>query len=73
MTFSSARRVSRSIQSISLAVAIAMAVSLSVHADELIRFDIPAEDLGAALRAFAKAAHQQVVFDSQRTRGDSFG
>lgn len=32
-------------------------------------FDIPAQDLSAALRAFGRAARQQVVFDSQDTRG----
>lgn len=32
-------------------------------------FNIPAQDLGAALRAFGRASRQQVVFDSQDTRG----
>ncbi len=32
-------------------------------------FDIPAQDLSAALRAFGRAARQQVVFDGQDTRG----
>ncbi len=32
-------------------------------------FDIPVQDLGSALRAFGRAARQQVVFDSQDTRG----
>ena len=69
MTFSLARCVSRSLKSFSLAFIFAIAVPQLVHADELIRLDIPAQDLGAALREFAKAAHQQIVFDSQRVRG----
>lgn len=32
-------------------------------------FDIPAQDLGSALRAFGQASRQQVVFDSELVRG----
>lgn len=32
-------------------------------------FNIPAQDLGAALRAYGRASRQQVVFDSRDTRG----
>jgi iron complex outermembrane receptor protein len=69
MTFSLSTRVSRSLCSVLLTFSMAMALPLSSHAEDLIRFDIPAQDLGAALRAFAKAAHQQIVFDSQRVHG----
>ncbi len=30
--------------------------------EQTYRFDIPAEDLGDALRAFAQTAHQQIIF-----------
>ncbi|MDB5575404.1 MAG: hypothetical protein JWR80_580 [Bradyrhizobium sp.] len=32
-------------------------------------FDIPAQDLGSALKAFARASHQQVTFDTKAVRG----
>ena len=46
-----------------LVIMLSLSAPKLAHADDLIRFDIPAQDLSSALRAFAKAAHQQIVFD----------
>jgi len=34
-----------------------------------VQFDIPAQDLGAALKAFARTAHRQLSFDARAVRG----
>ena len=34
-----------------------------------VQFDIPAQTLGAALKAFARASHQQLSFDAASVRG----
>lgn len=53
-----------------LAAAIAFAQAVPAHAQEqTYGFDIPAQDMGPALRAFARAARQQVAFDDKTVRG----
>ncbi|MES2057849.1 MAG: TonB-dependent receptor [Pseudomonadota bacterium] len=39
------------------------------HAQQLYNFDIPAQDLGGALRAFARTSGLQVIFDGDAIRG----
>jgi outer membrane receptor protein involved in Fe transport len=53
------------------AVALAMFAAPTVVAAQTATysFNIPAQDLGAALRAFGRASRQQVVFDAADTRG----
>jgi outer membrane receptor protein involved in Fe transport len=34
-----------------------------------VKFDIPAQDLGTALKAFARASHQQLSFDTKAVQG----
>lgn len=52
-----------------LALAI-FATTPPAHAQEQrYEFDIPAQDLGSALKAFARIARQQVTFDSASVRG----
>lgn len=49
---------------------LAFAQSIPAYAQEqTYAFDIPAQDLGPALRDFARASRQQVVFDEDAVRG----
>ena len=49
-------------------IAFAQAVP-ALAQDQTYSFDIPAQDLGSALRAFARTSRQQVTFDSRTVRG----
>ncbi len=52
------------------AALMAFIAPVAAHAQEATySFNIPSQDLGAALRDFARAARQQVVFDSAVARG----
>lgn len=52
------------------AVAIAFsAPSVAMAQEQTYAFDIPAQDLGSALRAFAKATRQQISFNGEMVRG----
>ena len=55
----------------SLAVGALVAVSSPARAEarQIQQFDIPAQDLGGALRAFARASGVQVIFDGKAVRG----
>jgi outer membrane receptor protein involved in Fe transport len=55
----------------SLAVGALVAVSAPAQAEarQIKQFDIPAQDLGGALRAFARASGVQVIFDGKAVRG----
>lgn len=55
----------------SLAVGALVAVSSPAQAEarQIQQFDIPAQDLGGALRAFARASGVQVIFDGKAVRG----
>jgi iron complex outermembrane recepter protein len=55
----------------SLAVGALIAVSPPAQAEarQIQQFDIPAQDLGGALRAFARASGVQVIFDGKAVRG----
>jgi hypothetical protein len=63
MIFGSHRRAA--FQGCAVAALLAFAAPVAVRAQEVTySFNIPAQDLGAALRDFARASRQQVVFDS---------
>ena len=53
------------------ATLVALACSLVVQAADPATYtlDIPAQDLGTALRKFASTTHQQIIFDSRRIAG----
>jgi outer membrane receptor protein involved in Fe transport len=54
----------------STAAAIALATPIAVHAQQrLFQLDIPAQDLGSALKAVAGATGQQVVFKGATVKG----
>ncbi|WP_447932783.1 TonB-dependent receptor domain-containing protein [Sphingopyxis fribergensis] len=55
----------------SLALGALVAVSAPAYAEarQVQQFDIPAQDLGGALRAFARASGAQVIFDGKAVRG----
>ncbi|KGB52709.1 TonB-dependent receptor [Sphingopyxis sp. LC81] len=55
----------------SLALGALVAVSAPAYAEarQVQQFDIPAQDLGGALRAFARASGVQVIFDGKAVRG----
>ena len=48
---------------------IASATASPAYAQQLYDFDIPAQDLGSALRAFARTSGVQVIFDGSALRG----
>jgi len=48
---------------------IATATASPAYAQQLYDFDIPAQDLGSALRAFARTSGVQVIFDGNAMRG----
>src|SRR3546814_9504651 len=48
---------------------VASALPAPAYAQQTIAFDIPAQDLGGALRAFAQASGVQVIFDGDALRG----
>lgn len=48
---------------------IASATASPAYAQQLYDFDIPAQDLGSALRAFARTSGVQVIFDGSAMRG----
>ncbi|HSX54991.1 MAG TPA: TonB-dependent receptor [Sphingomonas sp.] len=48
---------------------IASATASPAYAQQLYDFDIPAQDLGGALRAFARTSGVQVIFDGSTMRG----
>lgn len=53
-----------------MAALLAFAQAAPVYAQEQThRFDIPAQSLGSALRAFAKASHSQVTFEDDAVKG----
>jgi len=53
-----------------MAVLAALTAPVAAHAQSATySFDIPAQDLGSALRAFGRQAHQQIVFDGAAVRG----
>jgi iron complex outermembrane receptor protein len=52
------------------AALLALSAPQIVHAQQATyRFDIPAQDLGSALRAYAQASHQQLSFGGETVRG----
>ncbi len=55
----------------SLALGALVAVSAPAYAEarQVQQYDIPAQDLGGALRAFARASGVQVIFDGKAVRG----
>ncbi|MBJ7498661.1 MAG: TonB-dependent receptor [Sphingopyxis sp.] len=55
----------------SLALGALVAVSAPAHAEarQIHQFDIPAQDLGSALRTFARVSGVQVIFDGKMVRG----
>lgn len=56
--------------SIAMGALIAFAQGVPAYAQQqTYSFDIPAQDLGSALRAFARASRQQVTFDDRAVRG----
>jgi iron complex outermembrane receptor protein len=69
LSLTSIRRLVGALRSIVLILAISAAMPFAARAEDIVKFDIPAQDLGSALRAFAKTAHQQIVFDSKRLQG----
>ncbi|MBB5705213.1 TonB-dependent receptor domain-containing protein [Sphingopyxis panaciterrulae] len=48
---------------------VASALPAPAYAQQAVNFDIPAQDLGSALRAFAQASGVQVIFDGDALRG----
>jgi outer membrane receptor protein involved in Fe transport len=55
---------------VTAAVLMALAAPVAAQAQEAVyHFDIPAQDLASALRAYGKSAHQQVSFDGAAVRG----
>jgi iron complex outermembrane receptor protein len=53
-----------------LAALALFAHGVPAHAQTIrVTFDIPAQDLGAALKAFARVSHQQLSFDAGSVRG----
>lgn len=48
---------------------VAMSAPAYAEARQVQQFDIPAQDLGGALRAFARASGAQVIFDGKAVRG----
>lgn len=60
------------LRSCAAAAVLAFAAPLAAYAQEqTYSFNIPAQDLGSALRAFGRQAHQQIVFDGSVVRGKS--
>jgi len=56
--------------SIAMGALIAFSQAVPAYAQQqTYSFDIPAQDLGSALRAFARASRQQVTFDDAAVRG----
>lgn len=51
-----------------IAIAAQPVIAAEAH-EQLYDFNIPAQDLGSALNAFARAANQQVIFDAATVRG----
>lgn len=55
--------------SVSLAAVAAAAATPAYAQERSYRFNIPPQDMGSALRAFALASRQQVTFDARMVRG----
>lgn len=57
------------LSSLALGALVAASVPAYAEARQVQQFDIPAQDLGSALRAFARASGVQVIFDGKAVRG----
>ena len=57
------------LSSLALGALVAMSAPAYAEARQVQQFDIPAQDLGGALRAFARASGAQVIFDGKAVRG----
>ena len=57
------------LSSLALGALVAMSAPAQAEARQIHQFDIPAQDLGTALRAFARASGVQVIFDGKAVRG----
>jgi iron complex outermembrane receptor protein len=57
------------LSSLALGALVAMSAPAHAEARQVQQFDIPAQDLGGALRAFARASGVQVIFDGKAVRG----
>src|SRR5690606_10943890 len=55
------------------AAIVATAAPAPAWAQQAVSYDTPAQDLGAALRAFAQASGEQVIFDGEALRGKRSG
>ncbi|MGR4890289.1 TonB-dependent receptor domain-containing protein [Sphingopyxis sp. LARHCG72] len=57
------------LSSLALGALVAMSAPAQAEARQVQQFDIPAQDLGGALRAFARVSGVQVIFDGKAVRG----
>ncbi|MGL3823442.1 TonB-dependent receptor domain-containing protein [Sphingopyxis sp. R3-92] len=57
------------LSSLAVGAMVAMSPPAQAEARQIQQFDIPAQDLGGALRAFARASGVQVIFDGKAVRG----
>ena len=57
------------LSSLATVAIVASALPAPAYAQQAVAFDIPAQDLGAALRAFAQMSGVQVIFDGDALRG----
>ena len=57
------------LSSLALGALAVMSVPAQAEVRQVQQFDIPAQDLGSALRAFARASGAQVIFDGKAVRG----
>src|SRR5690606_1795625 len=57
------------LSSLALGALVATSAPAQAEARQIQQFDIPAQDRGAALRAFARASGVQVIFDGKAVRG----
>ncbi len=57
------------LSSLALGALVAMSAPAQAEARQVQHFDIPAQDLGGALRAFARVSGVQVIFDGKAVRG----
>ncbi|HET6538186.1 MAG TPA: TonB-dependent receptor [Sphingopyxis sp.] len=55
--------------SLAIGAVVAVSAPVQVEAREVQSYDIPSQDLGSALRKFAKSSRLQVIFDGDTTRG----
>ena len=57
------------LSSLALGALVAMPASAQAEARQIQQYDIPAQELGGALRAFARTSGVQVIFDGKAVRG----